>query len=342
VNAAASSSTKFALTKNFLDKWRHKTPPFGYNGLGELVYRRTYSRKRASELGNNHATDAAADQLQANETWAETVERVVNGTYNMQKRWIESHELGWNAWKAQKSAQEMYERMFEMKFLPPGRGLWAMGSPITETRGLFAALNNCLTMDHQILTSVGFLFHSEMVARQQRGEVIQVACFHEATQTLTYENIGASDVLLKAIDSAANPKDPQHQIVDFECAENADGVKAALSCTADHDAYLRFSVVRKVLSDKYKKMHAGDVLKPKHQKKTREARMLTLAANGVAPRKPPPRVFSLLGLNTDDQRNAFCELYGQCLLRPMHSCYRLIKWIKCQAHGGKWDERKDG
>ncbi len=33
--------------------------------------------------------------------------------------------------------------MFYMKFLPPGRGLWAMGSPITEQRRLFAALNNC-------------------------------------------------------------------------------------------------------------------------------------------------------------------------------------------------------
>ncbi|KAF4143630.1 putative ribonucleoside-triphosphate reductase [Phytophthora infestans] len=30
-----------------------------------------------------------------------------------------------------------------MKFTPPGRGLWAMGSPITEDRGLYAALNNC-------------------------------------------------------------------------------------------------------------------------------------------------------------------------------------------------------
>jgi ribonucleoside-triphosphate reductase len=37
----------------------------------------------------------------------------------------------------------MYKRVFEMKFLPPGRGLWAMGSPLTEERGLFAALNNC-------------------------------------------------------------------------------------------------------------------------------------------------------------------------------------------------------
>lgn len=72
-----------------------------------------------------------------------TVERVVNGTYNMQKRWIETHELGtssssshrhttgWNTDKAQRSAQEMYDRIFNMKFLPPGRGLWAMGTELT-------------------------------------------------------------------------------------------------------------------------------------------------------------------------------------------------------------------
>tara|TARA_B100001121_G_scaffold310671_1_gene343762 strand:- start:6250 stop:8121 length:1872 start_codon:yes stop_codon:yes gene_type:complete len=75
--------------------------------------------------------------------WWETVKRVVEGTYNMQKSWIEHHQLGWNAWQAQNSAQEMYDRIFSMKFLPPGRGLWAMGTAITEDRGLFAALNNC-------------------------------------------------------------------------------------------------------------------------------------------------------------------------------------------------------
>ena len=97
-------------------------------GLGELVYMRTYSRIK--ENGKN-------------ERWWETVQRVVEGTYTMQKNWIESHQLGWNAWQAQKSAQEMYERIFNMKFLPPGRGLWAMGTPVTEEKGLYAALNNC-------------------------------------------------------------------------------------------------------------------------------------------------------------------------------------------------------
>jgi len=119
---------KFKLSEKFIDKYKRKRPPFGFNGLGELVYMRTYSRIK--ENGKN-------------ERWWETIQRVVEGTYTMQKNWIESHQLGWNAWQAQKSAQEMYDRMFNMKFLPPGRGLWAMGTAITEEKNLYAALNNC-------------------------------------------------------------------------------------------------------------------------------------------------------------------------------------------------------
>ena len=120
--------TKFKLSENFINKYKRKKPPFGFNGLGELVYMRTYSRLK--EDGKN-------------ERWWETCKRVVEGTYSMQKKWIDSHQLGWNAWQAQRSAQEMYSRIFYMKFLPPGRGLWAMGTPITEKKGLYAALNNC-------------------------------------------------------------------------------------------------------------------------------------------------------------------------------------------------------
>ena len=119
---------KFTLSENFINKFKRRKAPFGFNGLGELVYMRTYSRIK--ENGKN-------------ERWWETVQRVVEGTYSMQMNWIESHQLGWNPWQAQKSAQDMYERIFTMKFLPPGRGLWAMGTAITEERGLYAALNNC-------------------------------------------------------------------------------------------------------------------------------------------------------------------------------------------------------
>ena len=119
---------KFKLSENFVSKYKRKKAPFGFNGLGELVYMRTYSRIK--DDGKN-------------ERWWETVQRVVEGTYSMQKNHIDNYQLGWNAWQAQKSAQEMYDRIFNMKFLPPGRGLWAMGTAITEEKGLYAALNNC-------------------------------------------------------------------------------------------------------------------------------------------------------------------------------------------------------
>lgn len=129
ISQQSAPGTKFKLSPRFLGKFADTKPPFGFNGLGELVFNRTYARRVP-----------ATGRL---ETWAQTVERVVNGTYNMQKKWIEQHELGWNAWRAQRSAQEMFDRIFHMKFLPPGRGLWAMGSSITEERQLYAALNNC-------------------------------------------------------------------------------------------------------------------------------------------------------------------------------------------------------
>ena len=118
---------KFELKKEFVEEYKTKKPNFGFNGLGELTYYRSYSRLKEDGI---------------NEQWFETVERVVNGIYSVQKEHISKQDLGWNENKAQKSAQEMYERIFTFKFLPPGRGLWACGTSIIE-KGLGAALNNC-------------------------------------------------------------------------------------------------------------------------------------------------------------------------------------------------------
>ena len=118
---------KFALDKKFIEEYSIKPVKFGFNGLGELTYYRTYSRLK--EDGTN-------------EKWYETIERVVNGVYSIQKKHIFDQDLGWNETKAQKSAQEMYDRIFTFKFLPPGRGLWACGTSIVD-KGLGAALNNC-------------------------------------------------------------------------------------------------------------------------------------------------------------------------------------------------------
>ena len=128
------SSPRFCLDTDFVASFQERRPPFGFNGLGEVVYQRTYARVVPSR---------GAESEERLELWYETVERVVNGTFDMQKNWIESQGLVWDDSRAQSSARRMYELMFGMKFLPPGRGLWAMGSPITTEKSLFAALNNC-------------------------------------------------------------------------------------------------------------------------------------------------------------------------------------------------------
>lgn len=118
----------FKLDPEFVAKYRDITPDFGYNGLGLLTYYRTYSRLKDDGT---------------NEHWYETVQRVVEGAYSLQKDHILRNELGWNDNKGQRSAQEMYDRIFTMKFLPPGRMLWALGSKIVHERKVGQALFNC-------------------------------------------------------------------------------------------------------------------------------------------------------------------------------------------------------
>lgn len=109
----------FQLDASFVEAYKYIDPGFGFNGLGQLTYYRTYSRIK--EDGTN-------------EHWYETVRRVVEGTYSLQKQHILDNGLGWNPKKAQRSAQEMYDRIFRMKFLPPGRMLWAMGTSIIQEK----------------------------------------------------------------------------------------------------------------------------------------------------------------------------------------------------------------
>lgn len=122
----------FELPENFVNFYRNIQPDWGFksgpNSVGELTYARTYSRKK--EDGTN-------------ETWADTVQRVVEGTYELQRRHALSNDVNWDEDTALQSAQEMYDRIFNFKFTPPGRGLWMMGTNYVMDRNNGAPLNNC-------------------------------------------------------------------------------------------------------------------------------------------------------------------------------------------------------
>ena len=116
----------FSLANEFLDQFQGKQPKWG--SVGYFTYKRTYARQIEGE-----------DRTE--EFW-ETCRRVVEGCYNIQKIHCRQMGLPWNEQKAQKSAQDMFERMWAFKFLPPGRGLWMMGTDVVYSRGS-ASLNNC-------------------------------------------------------------------------------------------------------------------------------------------------------------------------------------------------------
>jgi len=123
----------FRLNDDFVNEYRTKKSPFGYrdaadNSVGEITFLRTYSRLK--EDGTK-------------ETWVDVCERVTNGTYSIQKDECRARRLPWNDSKAQASAKEFFDRLFNLKWSPPGRGLWVMGTDIVNNQKNSAALQNC-------------------------------------------------------------------------------------------------------------------------------------------------------------------------------------------------------
>lgn len=124
----------FKLEESFVNEYKDKEVAFGfkneYSGvsLGELTFLSRYSRVK--EDGSK-------------ERWYEVVRRVVEGCYSIQKDHCNSIGIEWSESKALRSAQEMYDLIFNFKFTPSGRGLWAMGTSLIHEHKMNAALWNC-------------------------------------------------------------------------------------------------------------------------------------------------------------------------------------------------------
>ncbi len=112
----------FKLDEEFLKPYRQRPVPWGYGTLSWVTYKRTYSRN--------------------GEEWWGTCARVVEGMFTVWRVHMLEAGLPWDEDRARALSRDAFSRLFCFKWMPPGRGLWIMGTPHMYDRG-GAALNNC-------------------------------------------------------------------------------------------------------------------------------------------------------------------------------------------------------
>lgn len=132
MTALISDTQRFRLPHEFLEPWQQRPVRWGFdisggNTLGEIVFLSKYSRRLESGRKEN---------------WAECVRRVVEGVFSILHDHCRAAGRPWDWRRRQADAEQMFAGMFHMRWLPPGRGLWMMGTPFVRAEG-GAALQNC-------------------------------------------------------------------------------------------------------------------------------------------------------------------------------------------------------
>jgi hypothetical protein len=106
------------------------TPNFGYGKFGEFIFYSHYSRVK--ENGSQ-------------ESWTDVVVRVIEGVMSIRKDWYYKNHITWDEASWQLYAKEMAISLFRMEWMPPGRGLWSMGTRLIYERGSMALFNCAFT-----------------------------------------------------------------------------------------------------------------------------------------------------------------------------------------------------
>ena len=146
LNLTKVNVRKFRLSEQFINQYKEAEVPWG--PVGYVTFKRTYAR-RLSEF---------EEGAEGTEEWWQTCRRVVEGMFDIQKRHAFMIGIEWHDAKAQRSAKEAYDRLFNLKWTPPGRGLWMMGTRFVYER-TGAGLFNCAFRSTKDLSNKGgYLF----------------------------------------------------------------------------------------------------------------------------------------------------------------------------------------
>jgi ribonucleotide reductase alpha subunit len=177
------------LSEAFLNQYKNKQPNWGFNGLGYIVYKRTYARLK--EDGTT-------------EEWNETVERCING----------AQKIG--AQYTKEEAERIYDYVFNLKCNFAGRMLWQLGTSTVDRFGANSLLN-CWATAMREPKAFLFLFENLMlgggvgysIRREDVHELPKikksVTVIHEATKDADYivpdKREGWVNLLSKVLDA---------------------------------------------------------------------------------------------------------------------------------------------
>lgn len=123
------------ISEEFIKSYEGRHPNWGFNGLGYIVYKRTYARLK--ENGDS-------------EEWPETIRRCINGAQRI------------GADYTKEEAEKLFDLIFNLKCNFAGRMLWQLGTPTVERFGANSLLNCWFTQMNEP-KSFTFLFENLML-----------------------------------------------------------------------------------------------------------------------------------------------------------------------------------
>ncbi|MDB4307249.1 hypothetical protein N9915_00480 [Akkermansiaceae bacterium] len=194
-----ANTRKFRLSDSFVEPYKDKNVPWG--PVGYVTYKRTYSR-RLNEFD---------PEATGSEEWYQTCRRVVEGMFNTQKEHVVRLGLEWNDSKAQRTAKDAYDRLFHLKWTPPGRGLWMMGTKFVEEKTAAGLFNCAFRSTRELAKKGGYLF-AWMMDALMLG--IGVGFDTEGANTLTIQEPQYTDDVHIIADSREGWVDSVHLLLD--------------------------------------------------------------------------------------------------------------------------------
>lgn len=210
---------RFQMHGDAVREIRAMRPKFGFNGLGEFLFYRTYSRQINKKDENGYAIRDDNGNLIpiGQEAFCDTIIRVVEGTMSIRKNHYVANHIEWDEEYWQGKARAMAIAAMKMQWMPPGRGLWAMGTEYVYERGALALYNCAFTlvgenMDYDVAWAMDALMNGVGVGfRPERDDELTLfkpSPENEKTYVIPDSREGWCEATQKLIRSYMEPGQP--------------------------------------------------------------------------------------------------------------------------------------